>query len=334
MPNYAQYSNNKVQLLREATAGTRQVTAAQGTVWRGPFAMLEDARERKIVEEQVGAFVSAERDYDASLLAKWAQPSTELTSEQVCHILEAGVKTATPTGSNPYVYVYNYPFSGTAVNTIKTYSIEAGNMIVPADTFYGEHGFVEDFEFSGKDGEAWMMQSNWLARQMTQSAFTASVSTPSVTDMRFRMTKLYIDASGGTLGTTQKTGVLMAANIKVKTGLVAIPVGDGQLYFAAHKWATKPEITFSLTLEVEDGSVVAAERTAWRSKTARLIRLLCDEGANNKFQQDWYAKYDSFGAYENSDGNTTMVIDGHAAPSSTDSLFYTATVTNTRSTLP
>lgn len=336
MPNYAQFSNNKVQLLREATAGTRQTTAAQGSVWRGPFAMLEDARERVIVDEQVGAFVSNERAYDSMLLAKWAQPSTELTTEQVCHILEAGVKTATPTGANPYVYAYAYPATGTAINTIKTYSIEAGNMIVAADTYYAEYGFVEEFEFSGKGNEAWMMQSNWIARQTTQAAFTAAVSTLAVTDMRFNNTALFIDATGGTIGTTQKTGVMMAASIKTKTGLIALPIGDGQLYFQAHKWAMKPEVSGSITIELEDGSVAVTERGFWRANggTMRLLRLKCTDSASNIFQFDGAIKYDTVGFYENSNGNTTLTLDWHAVPSSADTLFATWTVTNTRTTLP
>lgn len=327
---YAPFSNSMVQLGRETTAGT---AVAATTVWRGAFAMLEDARERVIVEEQIGAFMQAERSYDARLLARWAQPETPLTFEQVCHILEAGVKTATPTGIGPYVYEYNYPYTGTTLNTIKTYTIESGNRTVSEDHYEMEYSFVEDFTFSGRSGETWMMSSNWTGRQMTQLGMTGSLTAPTVNDAPFNYTKLYIDASAGTIGTTQVLGVLMAADVRVRTGLMPVPVGDGNLYFAAHKW-TQPEITFSLTLELENSSVVADERDAYRANNIRLIQLLCERSAGLQFQIDMAAKYDSFGSYENSDGNATVTIEGHAVASAADTLSATFTVTNGVATVP
>lgn len=321
---YSPYSNTKVQLGREGTAGT--ATAAT-TIFRGPFSMIEDTRERTIVTEQLGVFVQSERSYDSKIAAKWSQPSAPLTYEQVCHILEAGCKTATPSGTGPYTRVYNYPYSGTSVNTIKTYTIEAGSATVSSDMYEMEYSFVEDFEFSGAFGEAWTMQSNWLGRQMSQTSFTGSLTAPTVNEALFNHCLLYIDASGGTLGTTQKTGVLTAASVKVKTGLMQVPVGDGALYAVSHKW-TQPEITFSITMELEDGSIVATERGIYRSNGTRLIRLKTSPSASLQFQIDMAAKYDSISDYENSDGNTTVTFEGHGVASSTDSLALTFTIIN------
>lgn len=322
---YSPYSNTRTQLGRESTSGT---AVASTTIWRGPFSMLEDARERTIVEEQIGAFVQAERSYDSRISARWSQPAAPLTYEQVCHILEAGVKTATPSGTGSVkTRVYDYPYTGTSVNTIKTYTIETGSATVSGDQYEMEYSFVEDFEFSGAFGEAWTMQSNWLGRQMTQASFTSSLTAPTVNDCLFNHTLLYIDASGGTIGTTQKTGVLTAASVKVKTGLMQVPVGDGALYSVSHKW-TQPEITFSITMELEDGSVVATERGIYRSNGTRLIRLKAAPSASLQFQIDMAAKYDSISDYENSDGNTTVTFEGHGVASSTDSLALTFTVLN------
>lgn len=322
---YSPFSNTKTQLGRESTAGT---AVAATTLFRSPFSMLEDARERTIVEENVGSFVSNERSYDSLISARWSQPAAPLTYEQVCHILEAGVKTATPSGTGSVkTRVYDYPYTGTSVNTIKTYTIETGSATVSSDQYEAEYAFVEDFEFSGAFGEAWTMQSNWLARQMTQASFTSSLTAPTVNECLFNHTLLYIDASGGTIGTTQKTGVLTAASLKVKTGLMQVPVGDGALYSVSHKW-TQPEITFSITMELEDGSVVATERGIYRSNGTRLIRLKAAPSASLQFQIDMAAKYDSISDYENSDGNTTVTFEGHGVASSTDSLALTFTILN------
>lgn len=328
---YGPFSNNKIQLGRESTPGT---AVAATTIWRGPFAMLEDGRDRKTVEEQIGAFMQAERTYDGKLLAKWGMPSAPLTFEQVLHILEGGVKTATPSGVGPYTYTYNYPYTGTSVNTVKTYTIEGGSATITGDVQKMEYSFVEEFEFSGKYGEAWMMQSNWLGRQLTQTSFTAALSVPTVEEVLFNKTQLYLDASGGTIGTTLKAGVLVEANVKVKTGLIVVPVANGQLYFQAYKW-TQPEITFSLTVELEDTvGLVASERAIYAAGGTRLIRLKSLGGGSKSFQIDMAAKYDAIGNYDNNDGNTTVTLEGHAVASAADSLSFTTTVINTLSAVP
>ena len=333
MTTYGGFTFNKIQLGRETTPGT---AVAATTIWRGPFAMLEDTRQRESAEEQVGILVPAERSYDKSLGAQLTMPSTELTFEQVVHILEAGVGTVTPTGTGPYVYTYTFP-TGTSVNTIKTYTIEAGNVLVPTDVQRMEYGFVTEFEFSGEAQGAWEMSATWQGRQLTTSTFTASLALPTVEEALFSKTKLYIDASGGTVGTTQVTGVLMGASVKATTGIQAVPVGDGVLYFAAHKFI-RPTIEFSLILELEENagsSVVATERAAFSNNDVRLFKLdVPGSDANHNFAQEWAGKYDSVGNYEDKDGNTTVQLDGHVVYSSVDSLFWRAIVTNNLATIP
>lgn len=293
--------------------------------------MLEDTRERVIIEEQLGSFMQPERSYDGKLQAAWNQPSTPMTYEQVAHIFEAGIKTATPTGTGPYVRVYTYPYTGTSVNTIKTYTIETGSATVAEDQYEAGYGFVESFELSGSFGESWNMASSWIARQMVQNSRTGSLTTQPVTEALFPHTKLYIDASGGTIGTTQMTGVLMSASVNVTTGLKIVPVGDGNLYYVSHKW-TQPEVTFSLTLELEDSSVVADQRDSYRADDVLLFRLNITDGTNI-LNLDWAGKYDNVGDYTNNDGNTTVTFDGHAVASSTDSISFTATLTNSVETM-
>ena len=316
---------------RESTSGT---AVAATSIGRFQFSMLEDAREYTKVEEQIGAFTQGERTYAAKLLGKWNMPSTPLTFEQVNHILEAGVKTATPTGTNPYTYVYAYPYTGTSVNTIKTYTIEAGSATVTGDVREMEYCYVESFEFSGKFGEAWMMQSNWQGRQLSASTFTAALTVPTVEEALFQKTTLYIDATGGTIGTTAKAGVLMSSSFKVKTGLVPVPVANGQLYFYATKW-TQPEITFSITMELEDTvGLVAAERAIYEANTVRLFRLKCLGSGSKSFQIDFAGKYDKISDYNNDNGNTSVTFDGHAVASSADSISTTFTLINTLATVP
>jgi hypothetical protein len=331
---YGAYSHNKVQIGRETTPGT---AVAATTILRGRFANVEDRRERVVVEEEVGVLVNAERSYTTSLAGGISLPATEMTFEQLPHILEAGIGTVTPTGANPYVYTYSMP-TGNTVNTIKTYTIEAWNVIAPADYREMPYSFVESFVLSGNAGEAWMMASEWLGRLPVTGTGTPALTLPTVEEVLFPKTKLYIDATGGTIGTTQVLGVLMGAEINVTTGLVVVPVGDGNLYFASHKFV-RPEVTFSITMELEQtggNSRVATERLIAEADTTRLIRLSTEGStASRKVVIDLAGKYDlPIGAYENTNGNTTVTFSGRAVFSSADSLFMNIAVTNTLATLP
>lgn len=327
---YGSFAHNKIQFGRESTPGTG---VAATVIWRGQFSNISDERQRETVEEQIGVLVKAERMYDKSYLAKLAMPATPMTFEQVVHLLEAGVKVATPSGVGPYVYSYTIP-TGNTVNTVKTYTIEAVNVSVTGDYREMAYSLVEEFTLDAKAGEAWMMSANWFGRQPVTGTPTTLTTLQTVEEALLLKTKVYIDATGGVVGTTNKAGVLMGASMKVKTGLVPVMTGDGNLYFTTHKF-TLPEVTFSMTLELESGGVVAAERAIYESNAVRLFQLTCDgSSAARQVLIKWAGKYDKINDYTNSNGNTTVQLDGHAVYSSTDALYWQMDVTNGLATIP
>lgn len=320
---YGSWPLNKIQFGRETVQGT---AVAATKVFRGNFAMLEDQTDKKVITEQIGQLVTPERRYVSKIGARLAIPSTSLTFEQLPDFLEGAVKTVTPTGVGPYVRVYPIPVDG-SVNTIKTYTIEAGNTQVPTDTQEMSYSYVDELELSGKAGEPWMINATWIGRQLTPATFTAALAAPTVTDALFTNTKLYIDDSGGTIGTTQKLGTLIGARIRLRSGILQVPGGDGVQYFRAIK-PGRPEVDFSITIEVESSSLIATERAKWVTDSTRLVRLLIDHGTNNKIQFDLAGVYDKIGNYENNEGNTVVTLDGHAIVDTTSSLFFSASVTN------
>ena len=329
---YGPFTMNKTAFGRESAFGTG---VAATTLWRAPFSMVEDASEVVTVDENVGLLVQAERTYFTKHQGRLALPATELTFEQVCHILEAGVMTATPSGSGTYTRAYSYPTNNT-VPTPKSYTIETYNSLADVDALEMNGSLVEEFTFEGNAREAWKMSATWFGRRPVTTTPTALSTLVTVEEALIPKTLLYIDASGGTVGTTQKSGVFMGAQIRVKTGLIPLPVGDGNLYHSTYKW-TKPEITFTLTMELEkDGaaSMVSTERTAFTNRTVRLFKTNCTGSGSKAFAMTWAGVYDSVGDYTNSDGNTTVQLSGHAVYSSADTLFWTATVINTVATLP
>ncbi len=325
---YGTFSANQMQFGRETTAGTG-VPATD--IWRGVAIDIEDASEIVSVEEQVGLLVPTDRSYIGKLAAKLAIPETELTFEQFPHVLEAGVKTVTPTGPTPYVYTY-VPSLTTTPNTLKPYTWETGNTVA-GDGNEMAYSLVESFTLSGKQGEAWKVSSNWFGRQKVVAAMTGALVLDPVEVALFSKTKLYIDAVGGTIGTTQKTGTLLEASIEVTTGAVPVFSGDGNLYFASHK-IVLPKFEFTITMELESGGQVAAQRAAKAAGTIQLFRLECPgSSADRKLVVDFAGRYTTVGSYSNSDGNTTVQLSGEATYSSTAALFYSFVVTNLLATL-
>lgn len=326
---YGAFTYNKLQLGGESSSGT---AVAADFIWRGPYGDVEDGRTRNVSEEQVGLLVPAERSYDSRLTAMLTMPETELTYEQFPHILEAAIKTVTPTGSGPYVYPYAFP-TGTTPNTLRTYTVEAGNAVVTGDIREVPYCFVESFTLSGTTGEAWKMGATWRGQRVITSSFTAALSLQSVEEAIFSNTSVFIDATGGTIGSTRVSGVLVAASFDVTTGVIPVFTGDGVLYYTAHKF-TRPTINFTLTLELHSGGRVRTERTQYENNTVRLVRLSCPGTSNRNMVIDFAAKYDTVGGYENTEEDTTVQLQGHVVYSPADTLYFKTEITNNLSALP
>ena len=326
---YQTYSMNTIQLGRETTAGT---AVAATEKWRGPFAMIEDTRQRETVEEQVGLLVPATRQYDAWISAELSMPAAAMTYEQLPHLLEAGIKTATPTGAGPYVRAYSFP-TGTTPNTIKTYTIQTGNVGASGDNQRMPYAFVSSMKFSGSIKDVWNMEATWMGQQSQTSALTSSIALLDVQECVFGSTSIYIDASGGTVGSTQLNGVLMAAEINISdTGIREVPTADGTNYYSFHKFAM-PTIEFSFTFELENTeNAVQNARTAFKADDIKLFQLTIP-GGTSSVEFSWAGRYNSISSYSNDNGNTSVQLGGIATYSPTDSLFFEATVTNSRATL-
>jgi hypothetical protein len=261
----------KLQLGREVTPGTGVAATA---IWRGQ-GTLEDKREVTFVDEQIGIVGGTDRAYVGRYLSALDMGAVPATFQQILHILEAGIK-AVGTGAADGAgtdKIYNYPFPTTARNTIKTYTLEGGDD-QQAEKF--AYGFVEEFSLEGNAGEAWMMSAKWLGRQTTTATFTAALSAPTVEEMLFGLSKLYIDPIGSAYGTTVKALTMLAAKLKVKTGWSAGETADGSLDFSLLRFGP-PEIELEVTFEHDATSV--AEKAAWKALTARSIQIKIEGSA-------------------------------------------------------
>ncbi len=317
--SYGAYDFNIVQFGREATAGT---AVAATEIHRGPAIDIEDMSAYQRTEEQTGIMALTGNYYLANKQALLNLPSYPFTFEHGPHIFEGGILTATPTGTGPTVRTYPFDVTTTDVATkaIKTYTWESANALV-GDGNEMEYSFVESFTLTGAINEAWMAEPVWRGRQKTVAAMTGALTLDTVEESKFANATLYVDATGGTVGTTAITGVMVGATINVeRTGVVPVWAPSGNLYFSNHKFI-RPIITGSFTFELEnDEGLVVAERAFWVAGTKRLIRIKTTGTTTKYWQFDASINWTSFGTYTDMDGDTVVTAEWEAIYSATDTL--------------
>jgi hypothetical protein len=297
----------QIQLGREASAG-EPVSCSR--VWRGPANSIEALDEIEFVEEDVANFGGTLRTCKLSKGAQLAIPETRFNFLQFLHLCEMGIKAVSPsqdgTGSG---YVSTYPFPLTSTNTIKTYTVEAGN---DQDVDEMDYSFCPEFTVSGNPSEGVTMSALLRGRERTDASFTAAPTTPSVNCAVFNKSELYIDAVGGSMGSTQVTGTFLGFTINVNTGLMPVFTGDGQLYFYdvdQGGWEITGDIAFrhNATADTEDGN--------WLSQTARLIEIkLLGPALTTSDTYSYYqarfqfpVKYSNFSTLEDRDGKDVLI---------------------------
>lgn len=293
----------KLQLGREATAGT---AVAATTIWRG-MGTLKDARPVEKPPEDVGLLMPTTRAYIPKYEASLSMDSVPATFQQLLHILEAGIQTATPAADGPGSdYIYTYLFPTSTVPTIKTYTIEGGDNQQAEEM---EYAFVQSFSLSGNSGEGLMMSSEWVGRQIVNTTFTGALSIPTVEEILFQKLKLYIDDVGSGFGSTLISNTLLSVTLDYETGLIPKFTADGELYFSFVQ-STAPNVTLKMTFEHNSDAVL--EKTDFRNNTVRAVRLIAEGSAfgtpgttysNHTLIVDVPGVYTEFSSLGETDGN-------------------------------
>lgn len=330
--------SNKIQLGRETTPGT--ATAAT-SIWRGVGGMLKDDTTVEMVDEQIGIAIPTNRGYIGQLGGSLSMPATPATFEQLPHILEAAIKTV-GTGASDGVgsgKIYAYTTPTTSVNTIKTYTIETGDNQQAEEM---EYSFVEKFTLSGERGQAVMMSADWIGRQVTNTTFTGALSVPTVEEIVTGKGAFYIDAVGGTVGTTAITGTLLGWELSVDTGWRGKwTIDAGQLYFNFH-YFDRDSFDAELSLTFEHDATAVAQKALFRAGTPRLFRVnipgnaLGTPGTTYSYKTlriDMAAKYTEWDAVDSDEGNNIVTVKAKVGYDATAALGLNITVVNELTTI-
>ena len=262
-----------IQLGVETTAGTEADATA---IWRGTGG-LDDQLTLESPAEDVGYYVNLDRTYIPKTLGQLDMEATPATFQQLPYILAGGVED-TDTGVQDGAgsdYVYQYDFPVTSASSIASYTLEGGNATQEYQMLYS---FVRNFSITGAPGEAVMMSATWNGRQIATGTKTAAVSIPTVEEILFSKGKLYIDAVGGTLGTTQVSSAFYGMDFSVDTGWFPLFTADGEIYFTAPNY-NRDNLNANLGITFQFGSDAVSQLAAWRAETPKQIKVIFEGSA-------------------------------------------------------
>lgn len=97
-------------------------------------------------------------------------------------------------------------------------------------------------------------------------------SIPAVEEVLFQNGKLYMDAIGGTLGTTQVSNTFLACTINYKAAWVPVFTGDGNLYFS-YAWLDYKKLDAEVDITFEHDATGAGAKVDWRANTPKLVSV-------------------------------------------------------------
>jgi len=325
----------KIQMGLETTAGT---AVPATTIWRGT-GTIEDQREIRRIDEDVGVLQRVNRTATPKLLAGLAMDAVPATFEQLPYILEAGIKQvntgAADGAGSGLIYAYTMPI--TAANTLSYYTIEGGDDQQAEEM---EYAHVQSFVIAGEGADLVTMSAQWVGRQVSLCSFTTGQSIPTVEEILFGKGTVCIDAAGA-MGTTPKSGTILGFELNVaNTGVRQKWPADGLGTFFSFIVTVPAEATLQLTFE-HDGTGVA-EKAAAVAETPRAVRLSFDGSAlttagttytYKTLQIDAWGYWDPFSKIDERDGNDIVTGTLQLCYDPTDAKMLEITVVNELATL-
>jgi hypothetical protein len=260
-----------VAALRRIQAGletTRGTAVAATAKWMGM--MVEaDLGDRPVVqpEDERASLAMAHRSYIPFVL--WdSKISGNVTFEDLPFLLQMAIVGAvTPTIPVGTVRLWTFAPSLTVAQNPATYTVEFGDDV---QAYEAEYCFLKDLEIGATLDDVLKFNAGLVGRQLTATTFTASLADRTVRDALAAKTRLWMDDTGGTIGTTAQAATLLDWTWKLPQHFVPKRHQDGNLYFSNHsELKMRPEL--DLTVEFIAG--VATLRTKYLAETRQLVRL-------------------------------------------------------------
>lgn len=330
----------KLQMGRQASLAGGAVAAT--SIWRGMGSTLDDSRKIEIIDELIGIFNAADRTQVVDLTAGLNLEETPLTFEQLPYLFAMGMglsATGVQDGSGTD-YIYTATMPTTAVPTANLWTWQTGDNN-EAERMPG--CFVKTLNISGKMGQTARMKGEVVGQFVEQNAFTGSLSVPTVEEAITSKGKLYIDAIGGTYGTTQVSSQLIAFELAYNFLWTAQLTMTGLVYFDTLQYGGH-EVTGSLTFLHDTGvNRASGQKLKFANQTAQKVRLDLIGGAvgtpgttysTKHAIFDLPMKYTKVSALESEENNNIVTLDFQSRYNLTSAEGGKAIIVNEISALP
>lgn len=261
----------RIQWGKEVTPGT---AVAETTRWRGAGNMLDDQRKVEEIEEMMGIIEGADRTAIVQLLGMLQLAETPATAEQFQYLLTMAlggpVAGAADGAGSDLIYTTNIPTTGQP--TAAPYTVVAGDNF---ETERMEYTVCTKLSLKGAMGQTARMSGTLMGRQVSYyvTGFAAA-AIPAVSELPVQQGKVYLDAIGGTYGTTQVSDLLIGFQVDIETRWIPVFTMTGNLYYSYPSYAGH-KITGSLSFlhNTGAGGAAAAQKALFRSQTPQLLRL-------------------------------------------------------------
>ena len=269
----------RIQMAFETTPGTAVATTWR---WRGPAVTLDDNRPWEFVEEDIGLLGGDDRKVLPYADGALALPDCPLTPEDFAYLLGASLGgpitgSADGAASSGYRYITTIPTTSAPANN-RAMTVETGDDFEVERAAYGKCT-----EWSVKGVQRKTIMAGGKLQTQPVARFGTSFSTTSIVarnDLIFAGSRLYLDAIGGTPGTTQITNQFLGFEIACKPKYAFKQTGEGASASAVPSYNlvvyTDHELTGKLTLEHDpaaDGST--GLKALFRAGTQRLLQIDC-----------------------------------------------------------
>lgn len=182
---------------------------------------------------------------------------------------------ATPGGANPYTRDYLGALG--TVPTRRVFTLVKGQSS-PVSHIYGLNGAVlTEMGIKIESNQPWMYDLSFKGKNYTTDTLD-SLSDRTQTPILANNTSLYIDAVGGTIGTTQVTSLWMSAEININTNAdTHFSIGAlNPTGWHEAQW----EATMKLTLEVDSTTKAMLDSIIGSSLLQKQIRIVATTGSS------------------------------------------------------
>ena len=332
MPGPGRKELRSARIKAEATPGTK---VSPRYLWRGPVEGIDDQREVKHVEMQVGIFGGTDDIYVPKLAASLAFPSTEATFEQIPDLFlmagfgtSGGNRAGSAQGASGSTAIFTLIPPSSNIPPTYSCTAEVGDLDSGSTSGFAEvieYLLVDELKIEFKGGEAMMVSANATGRQGTATNAVGTYSNVgtliSVEEILSGLGSFWISPVGSGFGTGAVTaGNILSGNVTFKPKWARkFPVDAGILYFHTAVYAGM-DVTGEVTLEYQISGTYGAAGSAgqvekWRNQQPQLLRMSWPGGAipegtttlTKLFQIDLPVVWDKLDKLGDIDGNDIRV---------------------------